>query len=119
MRDSEIIYKINKEKRVVVCIITYCRYVASNRLYKYASHYEQDYNKEDIKDTYIGIAKCSPEDEWDEEKGKRLALIRAKRKRSKDINRVLTRAIQIMKREIEDLEKYAIHKIPDENEVLS
>ena len=116
-RDSKIIYKINKEKRVIVCTVTDCTHIATGRIYKYAKHYMYEY-ADIIKDKYVGVAKCSPEDEWDEEKGKRLALIRAKRKRSKDINRVITRAIQIMKREIEDLEKYAIHKIPDENEVL-
>ena len=118
-KHSDVIYKINKEKRTVVCIINGCEELASDRMYKYARHIEQRWLEFSIKRQYIGIAKCSPEDEWDEEKGKKLALIRAKRKRCRDINKMIYRVIDMMKREIADLEKYGIHKLPDENEVLS
>jgi len=115
MNDSKIIYKINKEKRLVVCIITGCMDIAIDRINKYSKHYMCEY-ADIIENEYVGIAKCSLEDEWDEEKGKKIALIRAKRKRGRDINRVLNRAIQTMKHEIKDIEKYGIHKLPDKNE---
>ena len=54
-----------------------------------------------------------------EEKGKKLALVRAKRKRSKDINKTLYHVIEVMEREIYDLNMYGIHKLPSEDEILS
>lgn len=116
---NDIVYKINKEEGVVVCIITGNGEVALNRLDKYVPHYSWNYGEVMIKDTYIGVAKCSPEDEWDEEKGKKLALVRAKRKRSKDINKTLYHVIEVMEREIYDLNMYGIHKLPSEDEILS
>jgi len=50
-------YIVNKEKRTVVCIV----YV----------------NKQTCKGTFTGIAKCSDEDEFNEEYGKLLAKRRA------------------------------------------
>lgn len=121
MNDSRIIYKINKEKRVIVCIITGCEEIARRRINKYAPHIDTwwGFDNCEIKNSYTGIARCLPDDEWDEEKGKKLALIRAKRERSRDINRIVYNVTQVIKREIDDLEKNGVHKLPNENEILS
>jgi len=50
-------YYVNEAKRTVVCVISL----------------DGEYEIEN----FIGKAKCSPEDSWDEEKGKEIARLRA------------------------------------------
>ena len=53
-------YIVKPEDKIVVCII-----------------------KEDWYEQYRGVAKCSPDDKFDEEKGKRIAYLRACEKRKR------------------------------------
>lgn len=81
-------FEINKEKRTVVCIITAINDIP-NRLEKYnLADSEYDDIALDVR-IYKGIAKCAPEDEWDEKYGKRLAEYRASRERQVDVNNEL------------------------------
>lgn len=70
-------YKINKEKRTVVAYGKFCpKYLIGcefinsiNRDVYFPSHYSEKVVK--------GIAKCHPNDEWNEKEGKRIARERA------------------------------------------
>lgn len=115
--DSEVRYYINKDKRTVVCKIIGCCDIALRRLDKFAPHFDYYYRyigEYDIPDEFYGTAKCAPEDEWDEEYGKKLALTRAKQKRGKAVNAMLNRCLRIMAEEMDNIRNMAIHKIPDE-----
>lgn len=84
-------FKINKEKRTVVCIIR-----ADDDIYNIIHKYYHDDNMETTlipfeSKIYKGIAKCSPEDEWNEAYGKSLAEYRAMRKRQVYVNNELKR----------------------------
>lgn len=73
---SGITYYIDEEKRTVVCKLRGAMYdVAANleSRFNYVD-FEHDYT---MKDCYVGKAKCSPEDKWDKNTGKRIALCRA------------------------------------------
>ena len=52
--------------------------------------------------TFIGIAKCSPEDKYDEKTGKRLAFARAETKAFKFYNKQLSNSIKIHSMIVED-----------------
>lgn len=84
-------FKINKEKRTVVCIIR-----TEDDIYNIIRKYYHDGDLETVlipfeSKIYKGIAKCSPEDEWNETYGKRLAEYRAMRKRQVYVNNELKR----------------------------
>ena len=78
-------YKVNEAKRTVVCIITTINDVP-HRLAKYGlADEEYDEIDYDVR-IYKGIAKCAPEDEWNEAYGKHLAEYRASKLRQSDVN---------------------------------
>ena len=54
----------------------------------------------------MGIAVCSPEDEWDEEYGKQLAEYRAACLRRNDINEKINNFIYRMTVRLDNLEDY-------------
>ena len=74
---SKINYVINKEKRTIVAIMTDCEYDILDSLIKAGLYSLYDYGdkvkKAMIPNVFRGKAKCSPEDEWDEEAGKKIA----------------------------------------------
>ena len=118
MKNMDIQFRVDKEHRMVFCKLSNCRDIAFKRLVKYAPHLSAcDLYYEDklrIPNSFYGMAKCSPEDEWDEEKGKKVALAKAKRKRCKAVNKKIEYALKVMEREMHDLMKYAIHNVPSE-----
>ena len=83
---EDCIFYINEEKRTVTCLIKYIDdrpviYAAHNFLSELEFKNIQiwpDGIDNYIKRQYVGVAKCSPEDKWDEETGKKLAFARAK-----------------------------------------
>ena len=60
MENRSVKYIVKPEIGLVVCVI-----------------------KEDWNNVFRGVAKCSPEDQFDEEKGKRIAYLRACKKRKR------------------------------------
>lgn len=87
-RTGEIFY-INKAERTVTCVLYGCCADATNLIEKYAWNLLSGfYDDLSIKYSYVGFAKCSPDDEFDEEFGMRLARYRANRKREGDIKTV-------------------------------
>lgn len=96
MRDK-LDFIVNKEKRTVTCIASDCKFDIVNDLTKKLSSEKIDTQMiliSDIlatdllliSDTFVGVAKCSPFDTFDEEYGKRLAIrkMRVKYNAAKD-----------------------------------
>ena len=102
-------YIINKEKRTVVCKITTINDI-EDRLFKFGLG---DYWGSPVSRVYTGIAKCSPQDEWDEITGKRLAEYRAARKRQIDVNNTLKREIKRILKAAEALSTHGMLKEPN------
>lgn len=80
-------YIVKKDERVVICVINgtrnYFSDYMSNRLC------QQDYldsiafcieDKYNLKNSYSGVARCAPGDEWNEELGRKIAFNKAKEK---------------------------------------
>lgn len=105
-------YIVNKEKRTVVCIIE-TRDDVFKRISKYGllegwAWYEK-FGGDRV---YKGVAKCAPEDEWDETYGKRLAEYRASKAREKDVNRCIKEYSDKVMKNIVNLNKYGRIKTP-------
>lgn len=68
-------FYINKEKRTVACKMSgYVNFPFNN------DEYNPFYVFNDIKDTVVATAKCHPDDDFDIEKGQRIARARAESK---------------------------------------
>ena len=117
-QSSDIEFKVFKDKRVVVCKLYGCETIAISRIGKYTkiSCFGR-FNNDFIDDVYVGVARCAPEDTFDEEYGKKLALARAKAKRGKAANNALYAFINDVKKDLERLEQYGIHQIPDTKDI--
>lgn len=92
-------YYVNREKKTVVAVIRDCK----DDLCDYVeSHLKRDGNqmlvlsfgggmdKLYLKDKYVGTARCDDEDNFDEEKGKKLAAQRASLKYEEDRSRKMS-----------------------------
>ena len=107
-------YIINKEKRTIVCLLTTTGEF-KEKLEKYGFH---DYSVDWYNDVaiYTGVAKCAPEDEWDENYGKQLAEYRAHRARQAQVNEKLKKYMKRMARCIDNLYDYGLIKDPHKPE---
>ena len=119
---GDIEFLVFANKGVVVCKIHNCEFLAINRITKYIEmnsplilSVAYDYL---IKNTFVGVAHCAPDDTWDEEFGKKLALTKAKAKRCKAINRAVKMFIEKTDRSLERLETYGIHEVPDPKQLI-
>lgn len=91
-------YSVNKEKRRVVAILDCCSVDCIERVCRAQLHQNEKLTLPlsealVMNDTYVGVAKCSPEDEWDEELGRKIALERCLTKYNRDEKRRLELAI--------------------------
>ena len=102
-------FKVNKEKRTVVCVIE-----TQGDLFDRVRKSGLDYNFKnyDFDCTYVGIAKCAPEDEWDEKLGKQIAEYRAMLKRKRDIDKKISRILKESIDKLENLNKHQRIKEP-------
>ena len=104
-------YIVNREKRIVICIITAVNDIPK-RLAKYGLVDEKnDCIDFDVRE-YKGVAKCAPEDVWNEKFGKRLAEYRAAKARQIDVNNNLMSFKKCFSRSLDDLGKYGMMKNP-------
>ena len=89
--NNDITYVINENEGVITCVLENCKNIPIKRIKKYMgtkfSVKEKDRYR--IKDTYSGVARCSAEDTFDIEVGKKIALTKAKEKRARAINKAL------------------------------
>lgn len=75
-------YYVNKDKRVIVCVIKNSTYNALDFVSKSGLHFsmrEENYIRL-MPTRFVGRAKCAPEDTFDEHTGKLIAFDRAKEK---------------------------------------
>lgn len=103
-------FKVNEEKRIVVCIIT-TKNDVRNRLEKYGLG-DEDYDEYDEIRIYKGIARCAPEDEWDETYGRHLAEYRASKMRQIDVNNDIRKFIRGISKCIDNLYDYGMLREP-------
>ena len=89
-------YIVKKDERVVVCVLYNCLYDPQFAFEKHAGGYilPHSYPKFSIKEKYKGVAKCAPDDEWDEAIGKRIAYERAFREYKRDFNCAFERCVR-------------------------
>lgn len=109
-------FKINREKGVIVCIVKasedvaeICRKYNCLNFLGYVVPYEEK--------IYKGIARCAPEDEWDETYGKRLAEYRAMMKRRRFVNREIKKIWRNTTKKLNDLYRYGFLDAPKEPEM--
>lgn len=82
VKPSDCVYYVNEEARKVVCVIPHTEEV----FFDYIENFPFWITKEKLYDSlimpsrFVGIATCSPEDEFNEELGKRIAFHKAKGK---------------------------------------
>ena len=97
--NSKIVYYIDEDKRTIVCKMTDCvddfmKSVPDISL----SGYE-------LKPYYLGKAKCHPDDIWDEETGKQLALYRVLQKYYLDRARYSDELLKSIKNQYDLIQK--------------
>lgn len=79
---KDIKYIIKPKDRMVICV-HYCdpyavsMYLDTHHVPLFMGYFASDYK---IKNYYVGVAKCAPEDKWNEDTGKLIALRKAKKK---------------------------------------
>ena len=116
MNKSNVKYYINEEKRTVVAVIESNIFEVSflfenamrefMNVVKNAPIFDPVIDKNYyIKNRYVGIAKCSPNDIFDVEFGKQLALQRAKIKKTSDIEKKFFKIVDAL-----DKLKYIVEK---------
>ena len=120
-RVSEMEYLEYPEKGVVVAKLYNCAFIPISRIYDQLRFWvsNEDLLKYCIADTYVGVAKCSPDDTFDLETGRKIALTKAKRARGKAVNNAIKKFISDMTADLKRLEEYGIHKIPDPSEIYN
>lgn len=109
IKQSDCKFYVNKENRVVVCVISNTRHMVSDFLddilfddISFDISYSF-YRKLEMPDTFIGKAVCAAEDEWDEELGKKIAYSRAKEKLYTSFFKRATLYAQTIDRRLEEL----------------
>lgn len=108
-------YYINKEKRTVVCVMDTFNDVC-DKIRKYDLKVPDKYYCE--KKTFRGVAKCSPEDEWDEVVGRRLAERRAAAKRQNYVNNAIDRYVNKEVARLNNLIEHGVLRYPNELEIV-
>ena len=112
MNNKDMEFKVYPDKGVVVCRLLNCEDVTIRRIVKYTNNRFIP-SKYLIDDVFVGIAKCAPEDTFNEELGKEIALAKAKRKRGRAINKAIQKYITDTQRDIYNLKVYGIHDVPE------
>lgn len=97
---TKITYNIDKENRIITASMDECTFDAYVNLEKINSDvgllidfFDLAWDDFSMKRVYTGIAKCHPEDEWDEEMGKELARARLLKKYYKDYTDIIKQII--------------------------
>ena len=104
-------FHVDKENGVVVCIITMDEDdIIGNRIQKYDLWGVAWDSYRQLSKRFVGVAKCAPEDEFDETYGKRLAEYRACVKRQKYVNKFLRKYIGSIINNIDRLVQYGLLK---------
>lgn len=114
---NDMMFKVDKKHGVVVCTLYNCKDIPLKRIDKYLTNMSiRDASKYCIKDKYTGVAKCAPDDKFDEEHGKKLALRRAKNKRCRAINAAVVACYVDAHNKFANMLKFGTHRLIDESE---
>lgn len=117
-RGHKVRFIVKENDGVVVAVAHGCERLAVEEIFKKCNHAHligldcRDYV---INDTYRAVAKCSPEDAWDEETGKEIARKRLYAKIDSIVARKLSRFAEDMQELADEAKKRAAHY----NELLS
>lgn len=102
---------VNEDERTVACVITTKNEIPL-KLEKYGLA-DDNYDDNEIEiNEYRGVAKCAPEDPWDERYGMKLAEYRAQRKRQTHVNGEIKKYIKDIQRRVDNLYDYGLFKDP-------
>lgn len=115
-------FKINKEARTITCIITATEDLMKKIIkYGFAEPFERlgveigaiEGTDEGLdKRKYVGVARCSPEDEWDENFGCNLAEYRAMKARKAALNGEIKTFVRRMYNNLDNMLDYGLLKEP-------
>ena len=116
MNNNRVIFKVIPEHRIVKAEINDCEFDAISEFNrKFLAHstssltlapatsYDEKFM---MPNTYSVVVRCHPDDEFDEEKGKRLALDRLADKYTKSLNKHLDNILISLDKSLERLAEY-------------
>lgn len=116
MNNNRVIFKVFPEHRIIKAEINDCMFDAINEFNrKFLAHSTSSlalstfYCKGEkflMPNTYSVVVRCHPDDEFDEEKGKRLALDRLADKYTKSLNKHLDNILISLDKSLERLAEY-------------
>lgn len=116
MNNNRVIFKVFPEHRIVKAEINDCMFDAINEFNrKFLAHSTSSLalstfycrgEKFLMPNTYSVVVRCHPDDEFDEEKGKRLALDRLADKYTKSLNKHLDNILISLDKSLERLAEY-------------
>lgn len=113
-QNDEIRYIIDEEKRTVVCLIKVQPTLTADIVDKYLEasnlHPTCGLDIDFLGYTFRGIAKCHPEDKWNEEVGCKLARERAEKQANRAINNELSAYVRNLRHAADLIEKYGYRK---------
>lgn len=101
-------YIVNEDKRTVVCVIDHTKDLFrdfANENFVLTSLCDKNFKLDEklaMPDRFIGVAKCSEEDEWDVGIGKLVAFSRAKDKINRSFFKRATIYVKYLDRAIDD-----------------
>lgn len=109
---TKITYNIDKKNRIITASMDECTFEAYVNLKKINSDvgllidfFDLAWDDFSMKRIYTGIAKCHPDDNWDEEKGKELAKDRLLAKYYKDYLNIFEKILFKINRFSSEVEK--------------
>ena len=116
MNNNRVIFKVFPEHRIIKAEINDCMFDAINEFNrKFLAHSTSSlalstfYCKGEkflMPNTYSVVVRCHPDDEFDEEKGKRLAIDRLADKYTKSLNKHLDNILISLDKSLERLAEY-------------
>lgn len=116
MNNNKVIFKVFPEHRIIKAEINDCMFDAINEFNrKFLAHSTSSLalstfycrgEKFLMPNTYSVVVRCHPDDEFDEEKGKRLALDRLADKYTKSLNKHLDNILISLDKSLERLAEY-------------
>ena len=118
--NSDLEYIVIPNKGIVVCKIHNCSLIPVLRIMRYTNEASNQVllsGRYEIPDVFIGVARCAPDDEWDEEYGKKLALTKAKSRRCKAVNNAVKQYIRDTEKQLDVLKQYGIREVPDPKQI--